>query len=56
LKEVKPADFQILLKRRDLKKIAALKPEQKRRLYEYPEKCEYILANFKDEIYKAIED
>jgi len=33
--EAKPADFQMLLKRMEVKKITSLNPEQNRRLYEY---------------------
>ena len=32
-----------------------MNPEQKRRLYEYLEKCEYIFASFKNEVHKDIE-
>ena len=53
--EAKPADFQMLLTRLDVKKMALMNPEQKRRLYEYLEKCEYIFASFKNEVHKAME-
>jgi len=45
--ESRPADFQLTLKRADLKKVASMEPEEKRQLYQYLKNVSMYLTGTK---------